>query len=184
MLVGIIWCFCGALTLYAMKKAEKGKRGMILLLFLFFAFFGICGVVGGLTKNKILLSTANILSVSVLCFLLFFKLVFDKKACTTKVVGVYQGCQEYKSVRGYRSYAPIFQYYFDGREYQGQANENYSMKKITSRFTPGRQYTILINQNNPCQYVTGNSQLGNKILLFTVGLFMLAGYVIMLIQYS
>ena len=180
--IGLLWCFCAGLCLYGVKKAEEGKKGILIAFSLCFAFFGICGVLGNITENEVLLYTSRILSISVLCFALFIKLVLDKKTCTTEVTGVYQGYHMQKSVRGYCSYSPIFLYYFQGREYQGMANENYSLKKISARFIPGQSYTIFLNEKNPCQYVTGNSQLGNKILLLAVGLFMLFGYVILIMQ--
>ncbi len=179
---GVLWCVLAGLSLYAVKKVEKGKRGIVIVLFLCFAVFGICGILGDILDHEVLLNTSRFLAVSILCFVLFFKLVFDKKVCTTKVIGVYQGYHMFKSVRGYSSYAPVFHYYFQGREYQAQAYENYSLKKITARFTPGNSYEIYINDKNPNQYVTRSGQWGNKILLLSVGLFLLFGYIVSIMQ--
>ena len=118
MLIGLAWSICAVICFVGLKHVEPAKKKAAIGLCVFFAFFGACGVLGGLLKSPILLATAMLLSVAILCIAAFGMAFWNQRNCKTQITGVYLGFSMYKGRKGHRSYSPIFKYFFKGTWYQ------------------------------------------------------------------
>ena len=176
MLIGLAWSICAVICFVGLKHVEPAKKKAAIGLCVFFAFFGACGVLGGLLKSPILLATAMLLSVAILCIAAFGMAFWNQRNCKTQITGVYLGFSMYKGRKGHRSYSPIFKYFFKGTWYQSRAYENYSLKKINERFKQGQAYPIWVSEKRPDAFITRRNLDAKNILVLLVGLFMLCIY--------
>lgn len=176
MIIGLLWLLCAVLSFRSLEKVEEEKKKQAVALVAFFGFFGVCGVLGGILQSPFLLATSTLLAVAVLCIGAFIFAIWNQKTCKTQINGVYQGFQVHTGRRGYRTYLPVFKYYYRGTEYVRRAYEHYSLKKINARFVPGHSYPIWINEKVPDAYITRMKLGGTIIVTFIVGLLMLFLY--------
>ena len=93
------------------------------------------------------------------------------------VYGTYRGYKEYSGGKGGRSYAPVFEYSFDGQIYKRQMSVSYgSLKKLAKKYRSGERYPIYINANNPENCIESRRMSWKYILILLLGLIMLAVY--------
>lgn len=176
MIIGLLWCLCAFLCIKQRDKSNKRMERKGIAAGIFFGFFGICGVLGGLTGNNFLLATSVLLAVALLCIFVFIFGVVNLSRCNLQIPAIYLHFNTYTGNRGYRSYTPVFRYYFRGTMYERQVAENYSLKKINSLFVQGNTYPVWISEKEPEVCITRKKIQGSHILCLVIGIVMLFIY--------
>lgn len=178
MIIGLMWCLCAFLCIKQRDKSNKSMERKGIMFGIFFGFFGICGVLGGILRNDFLLATSILLAVALLCIGVFVYAVYNLARCKTQIPATYLYANTYTGRRGYRSFAPVFRYYFRGVTYERQTAENYSLKKLNSRFVQGQTYQVWINEKTPEACITQKKLQGTHILCLVIGILMLFIYML------
>ncbi len=114
--------------------------------------------------------------IGLLCILVFIFGVVNLSRCNLQIPATYLHFNTYTGNRGYRSYAPVFRYYFRGMMYERQVAENYSLKKINSLFVQGNTYPVWISEKEPEVCITKKKIQGTHILCLVIGILMLFIY--------
>ncbi len=181
MFVGILWCFCAFLCFKFLDKQNPRTKRAGIALGVFLIFFGICAILGGILNHSVLLATGIILPVALLCIAVFVFAVINSNKCNTPVTAICLRYREFRGNRGYRSYSPIFHYYFQGNSYESGVAENYSLKKITNLFQEGMSYQVWINEKAPELCITRKKVQGTHILCLVIGMMMLGLYFLLVL---
>lgn len=166
LIIGVIYIVCAVLC-FRQKKASI-IWGVLL------ATFGIISIVGFFLKSDTLLFTGILLSC---VFFLFGACIIQflaHKKCRTPISAT---CISYNTyhVRRTTTYAPVFQYVYNDKEYTQQTPTGYSKRKFDRLYQIGQTYKILINENNPSQ-CTDNSKIPGNVyicLFLSIGMFVM-----------
>lgn len=181
MFIGILWCFCAFLCFKFLDRQNPRTKRAGIALGVFLIFFGICAILGGILNHSVLLATGIILPVALLCIAVFVFAVINSNKCNTPVTAICLRYREFRGNRGYRSYSPIFHYYFQGNSYESGVAENYSLKKITNLFQEGMSYQVWINEKAPEVCITRKKVQGTHILCLVIGMMMLGLYFLLVL---
>lgn len=109
-------------------------------------------------------------------FLFFFGLLFvvlflwiniRRMCCRGTVTGTFVGFRVYSS-KSVKSYAPVFRYKFDGKEYEQQSMDDVPRRKH-AEYVPGKEYRLFINQGNPKAIVCRRGVQGGDWLFAGLG---------------
>lgn len=176
-IIGTVW-FC--IGIYAIKKRENedtlspgiaAAAGIMLLV------LGAAGICGLFVKSLALAVTGIFLPCIILLIGTFVLILWQIISCNEMVYGTYRGYKEYYGGKGHRSYAPVFEYSFDGQIYKRQMPVSYgSLKKLAKKYQPGEQYPIYINANNPKSCIDSRRMSWEYVLILLFGLIMLVAY--------
>lgn len=176
LLMGLAWSICGILCFVKLDKKYASERIKGIFLGIFFLAFGICGLLGEFIPDDKLSFTALMLPVGLICVLVFIYAWYQVCSCKTPVAAVYLHYNEYYGGKGQHSYAPVFRYAFEGKEYERQTYEGYSRRKIEKLFITGETYQILIDEQNPQSCVTRKKVSLNYYVVFLMGIIFLIAY--------
>ncbi len=69
--------------------------------------------------------------------------------CKTKIIGKCVGSTCVSSTRGHKTYAPTFEYKYNGEKYKSLSFIGYTLPKINKLFEFGNEYEIYINETEP-----------------------------------
>ncbi len=177
MIIGLLWGLCAFLCISKRDRNNKKMERAGIAIGIFFGIFGLCGMIGGILDNELLLATAIFLAVAILCIVAFVFALWNVSNCKTQIVATYISFNTYTGTKGYRSYSPVFRYLFRGIEYERQANETYSLKKLRKRFIQQQSYVIWINEKMPEYCITRKSISSTHVLTFAAGILMLCIYI-------
>lgn len=122
-------------------------------------------------KDLIMIST--ILGLFLILF--FIRLRYLKSKCNKKIDATYLKYNSYTSTGGHgwvTSYAPIFKYTFNNKEYINQSFQLLSKKKI-QEFTVNKNYNIIINEKKPSKFILYKNIEFTEILILLMGIFLL-----------
>lgn len=124
-----------------------------------------CGVV--VDNEKIMLlgilgPISLFFSVSVINLLIrYFK-------CTTMVIGKYLGAKEASRYKGNVTYAPMFSYSYNGKNYKVQSFFVYTEITISRKYKPNTEYEICINPSKPDDVVDKRFFPSNLLIMIGV----------------
>lgn len=96
-----------------------------------------------------------------------------KSKCNKEITGTFMKFNVYKSYSGYSvstSYAPVFKYTYNNKEYESQTFEGFS-KKIIDKFTYGKEYNIFINEKKPRKFVIDKKFRISYVFIIIFGIF-------------
>lgn len=122
-------------------------------------------------KNLVIISTI----LGLILILFFIVLRYSKSKCNKKIEATYLKYNSYTSTGGrgwVTSYAPIFKYIFNGKEYINQSFQLLSKKKI-QEFIVGKNYNIIINEKKPNKFILDKNIEFTEILILLMGIFFL-----------
>lgn len=154
-----------------MSPGIAAAAGIMLLV------LGAAGICGFFVKSLALAVTGVFLPCIIFLIGTFVLILWQIISCNEMVYGIYRGYKEYYGGKGQYSYAPIFEYSFDGQSYKRQMHVSYgSLKKLAKRYQPGERYQIYINANNPESCINSRRMSWKYVLILLLGLIMLAAY--------
>lgn len=100
--------------------------------------------------------------------------------CTKKIEGVYCGYNTYYGGNAVSTYAPVFEYTYNGTFYHEQTTQNISYKQLTQNMVKGNTYPIYINPKCPGIYILSKKiKIGTILCLLFGIMFLIVGIVTM-----
>ena len=107
---------------------------------------------------------------AVFCIITFCFAKYQVKHCKVPIEAMYLYYNRYYGGKGQHSYAPVFRYTYQGKEYESQTYESYSFRKLNKLFTSGQRVNIWINEKNPKRCVTKRRVSAVYYLIFLIGI--------------
>lgn len=184
LLSGGMWLIC-AIACFAGVGKSKGsnyqkKTGIGMAIF--FAVVGSIAIAGYVLHQFFLECTGTLLAAALLIWGLFFSLLRKRKKCRTPVWAEYIKWNEYCGGRGVKSYAPVFRYTYEGKEYEEQSPVGYSQRRLEKHYQIGQTYRILIDENCPeCCMADETLPIGVYLCPF-MGIALIIGYLLILMM--
>ena len=154
------------------KPPRKSKAILLMFLIIFF-LIAVLNVVSSTTNNyAVSLIMARIAPYLFLSVFVFVGLsvafgpiitgVIKKRRCKVQLKAIVVDMHCYRSSKGKRSYAPVYQYLYCGKEYIARASShrNYALPAI------GDEVDILINEMNPEDFYVDEKKANIFTLIF------------------
>lgn len=156
-MVVAICCLILGIVLIVIRKQSASPTTIIIIGSIFIAI-GILAVyqefTGGTHVTEILLSWLIGGSFGGLIFWAGIRSIYEKIfCCTEKIDGVFLSLRKYKGNKGAVSYAPVFSYRFENRDYEAVCMDRYGKRRMTRKYEVGKVYPIYISPKSPKRLV-------------------------------
>lgn len=131
LLAGAIWFWIGISAIMMRRNEDTLSPGIAMVVGIVFLVPGAAGICGFFVKSLALAVTGVFLPCIIFLIGTFVLILCQIISCNEMVYGTYRGYKEYSGGKGGRSYAPVFEYSFDGQIYKRQMSVSYgSLKKL------------------------------------------------------
>ncbi len=163
------------------KKRYKETPFICFIMFVSFISFGTASLIALFAPyGEILSYPCMIIALGLLLFLVGVNDLYSIFRCTERIEGIYCGYNTYYGSHGVHSYAPVFEYTYDGVLYHEQTAQTVSHRRLTKNMTEGNRYSIYINPKCPSVYILFRRLRASGVVCFIIGAaFMGAGAVIL-----
>lgn len=163
------------------KKRYKETPFICFIMFVSFIGFGIASLIALFAPyGEILSYPCMIIALGLLLFLVGVNDLYSIFRCTERIEGIYCGYNTYYGSHGVHSYAPVFEYTYDGVLYHEQTAQTVSRRHLTKNMTEGNRYSIYINPKSPSVYILFRRLRASGVVCLMIGaVFMGAGAVIL-----
>lgn len=101
--------------------------------------------------------------------------IYNIFSCKQQISAEYQGFNRYSGSRGAASYAPVFEYEWQGKRYTEQSAQSEKLELLEAEMEVGQTYPIYINPQNPSIFLLARKFRFISFLMFVLGLFFLLG---------
>lgn len=177
-LICAIACFVGVVRYKGSDYQKKTGIGIGI----FFAAVGSIAIAGYVLHQFFLECSGTLLAAALLIWGLFFFLLKKKKKCSMPVWAEYIKWNKYYGGRGGNTYAPVFRYTYEGKEYEEQSPVGYSQRRLEKHYQAGQKYKILIDENCPeCCMADEPLPIGVYLCPF-MGIVLIIGYLLILMM--
>lgn len=168
-IISILWIIAGIISIReSVKNAEKRKhKNTMIFVSILSIITGLIGVVATINENIKLLLISIVVGCLIWVLYATIRVIRMHLSCKEKVNAVCVRYNSYKS-RSQVSYAPVFKYEYNGKEYEQQVPNSFSLKKIQKLYPISEeiQREILINKEAPYECIV-HENLKRNIILFT-----------------
>lgn len=184
LLFGGMWLICAIACLAGAgrSKGSNSQKKTGIGIGIFFAVAGSIAIAGYVLHQFFLECTGTLLAAALLIMGTFFALLKKRRKCSTPVWAEYIKWNEYYGGRGGYTYAPVFRYTYEGKEYEQQSPVGYSQRRLEKRYQAGQKYKILIDEKCPeCCMADEPLPIGTYILPL-MGIGFLIAYILVLMM--
>ena len=166
----LMWITSLIVSIVLLRSAYKDKDERAFLLseaFVWLAMFVLLPFV--LSVKNSFLTIAIILSdIGVFLLLLARQTAVRVKKCNFEIQAKCIGYREIVRSKGRRSYAPQFEYRYQGTDYREYSIRTYSRKDLDKMFQQHKQYTIYINPDCPKKCIDQLAKVDGGVILVYV----------------
>ncbi len=146
---GILWLICGICTIWACRRTDEPLYARQYVLMAMFVICGIAGILGFILHNHVLAALATFIGLGAIMVWAVVTQLINNSRCKTPITAICTGNQRYTNSKGPDSYAPIFTYTFQGKQYEKQSGRGYTYRKFYKLYQIGQPYTIYIDEQRP-----------------------------------
>lgn len=177
----LMWITSLVIGIVLFRSAQKDKNERAFMLaeaFVWLAMFILLPIVLS-AKNSFLTIAIMLSGIGIFLLLLARQTAVRAKKCNFEIQAKCIGYREIVGPKGRRSYAPQFEYRYQGTDYREYSIRTYSRKDLDKMFQQHKQYTILINPNCPQKCIDQRARVdGGIIFVYVLGaMFTLLGII-------
>lgn len=162
----LFWVISAVLStvLFCTAYKEKNEKRFYIAEALVFLLMFFLLPIAMISENDFLFGAFVTLPWGLFLLLIMWQQIHRIHKCNFEIVAKCTGYRECKVYRGGYTYAPEFEYRYQGALYKEVCIQSYPMSKFEKLFVRGKQYSVLINPNDPKRCIDKRNVIPKDLL--------------------